>query len=260
MNRPFAPAILLSTVLVIVSACASGAAATPPAAPTGSPSAPPSAPSSPAPSLTLPITTPDAAAALVIASDARFAGIGPRDPNMIGGCCWYSAVALGNGSFQVAIEIGWGDCPAGCTSKHDWLYTVGSDGTVALAQESGPAVPAGTGGGAATASGFDGLPAGPGIAGRALAGPTCPVVKPGDSACDGRPVAGAEILIRDDHGTVVAQLETDSTGRFWVVMPPGNYRLEPQPVAGLMGTAKVVDVTVGGTFEIVQIAYDTGIR
>jgi hypothetical protein len=181
---------------------------------------------------------------------------------MIGACCWYSAVPTSNGAFEVMIEIGWGDCPAGCVSKHDWLYTVGSDGAVALARESGPEVPIGAGGtgGNGTASGFDDLPPGPGIAGQAVAGPTCPVVKPGDPACTDRPVAGATILVRDDHGTVVAQLETDGTGRFRVVVPPGAYRLEPQPVEGLMGTAKVFDVTVGGTFQIVQIAYDTGIR
>jgi hypothetical protein len=259
MNRSFAPAILLSALLAIFSACASGPTAMPQVSPAASPS---TAPTAPAPSVTLPITTPDAAAARVIASDARFAGIGPRDPNVSGRCCWYSTVPLADGSFQVAIEIGWGDCPAGCMNKHDWLYMVGPDGTVTLAREGGPEVPAGVGGvgGNATASGFDDLPAGPGIAGQALAGPTCPVVQPADPACTDRPVPGATILIRDEQRTVVAQLETDESGRFRIVLPPGAYRLEPQPVQGLMGTAPAIEVTVGGTFQIVQIAYDTGIR
>jgi hypothetical protein len=73
-------------------------------------------------------------------------------------------------------------------------------------------------------------------------------------------VPGATILIRDARGTVVAQLATDANGRFQVVVPPGAYRVEPQPVEGLMGTAGTVDVTVGGTFQVVEISYDTGIR
>ena len=121
-----------------------------------------------------------------------------------------------------------------------------------LKSEDGPPVPAGTGGGI--------LPGGPGIAGQALAGPTCPVVQPGVSSCIDRPVAGAAILIRDASGTVVAQVMTDANGRFQVGLPPGPYRAEPQPVQGLIGTAGTIDVTVGSAFETVRIGYDTGIR
>jgi hypothetical protein len=253
--------LVLSAVVVIIGACASGAGATPPATPATSPSVAASAPAS-SPSIALPVTTPDAAAALVIASDPRFAGIGKRDANMIGACCWYSASAAGDGSFQVNIEIGWGDCPSGCIEKHDWTYTVAVDGTIKLVRETGPAVPPGSdgGGGTGTATGDGGLPAGPGIAGQALAGPTCPVVTPGDPGCNDRPVNGATILIRDANGTVVAELTTDAAGRFQVVLPPGSYRVEPQPVEGFMGTAPSIDVMVGGTFQVVQISYDTGIR
>jgi Carboxypeptidase regulatory-like domain len=261
MNRSHAPVLVLSAIVVIIGACASGAGATSPATPATSPSAAPSAPA-PSPSIALPISTPDAAAALVIASDSRFAGIGKRDPNMIGACCWYSATAAGDGSFQVTIEIGWGDCPSGCIEKHDWMYTVAAHGTVKLDRETGPAVPPGSdgGGGTGTATGDGGMPAGPGIAGQALAGPTCPVVTPGDPGCNDRPVNGATILIRDANGTVVAELTTDATGHFQVVLPPGTYRIEPQPVEGFMGTASAIDVTVGGSFQVVQISYDTGIR
>ena len=198
----------------------------------------------------------------MIASDARFKGVGKKDPNVIGGCCFYEAAANGDGSFAVAIEIGWGDCPSGCTERHHWFYTVAADGTVAPQREDGPPVPADAGGGSAGGSAGDGgiLPAGPGIAGQALAGPTCPVVKPGDPNCNDRPVAGATILIRDATGTVVAQMTTDAVGRFQVSLPPGDYRVEPQPVEGLMGGAEGIDVTVGGTFKEVQISYDTGIR
>jgi len=137
MNRRHAPGLLLPAILLIASACSS--AGSPPGSPaTGSPAG------SPAPSATivLPITTPDAAATLVIASDQRFAGIPKDDPSLIGVCCFYQATARGDGSFQVAVQIGWGDCPAGCINRHNWLFIVTADGTVSLDRETGPEVPA----------------------------------------------------------------------------------------------------------------------
>jgi hypothetical protein len=196
----------------------------------------------------------------VIASDPRFQGIGKKDPDLIGGCCFYEASATGGGSFTVTIEIGWGDCPAGCIDRHRWLYVVNQDGAIALQSEQGPPVPAGTGGGSTGTGDGVPLPGGPGIAGRALAGPTCAAVKVGDPSCNDRPVAGATVLIRDAHGTVVAQMTTDDKGRFQVKVPPGKYRVEPQPVEGLMGGADPIDVTVGARYVSVAIAYDTGIR
>ena len=55
-------------------------------------------------------------------------------------------------------------------------------------------------------------------------------------------------------------MTTDADGRFHVSVPPGAYRVEPQPVEGLMGGANSIEITVGATFAEVQIAYDTGIR
>jgi len=258
MTRSPLSALLVALLVLVAGACASGAA-TP--SPTDSPTGAPPSPSSP---VVLPVTTPDQAAQLVVASDVRFKGIGRKDPNLIGGCCFYEASANGDGSFGVTIEIGWGDCPSGCINRHHWVYQVAADGTITLQREDGPPAPPDAGGGTGGAGGSGGgagiLPAGPGIAGQALAGPTCPVVKPGDSSCNDRPVAGASILIRDSTGTVVAQMTTDAEGRFHVSVPPGDYRVEPQPVQGLMGGATALEVTVGARFAEVQISYDTGIR
>jgi hypothetical protein len=96
-----------------------------------------------------------------------------------------------------------------------------------------------------------------------LAGPTCPVVSdPPDPDCDDRPVEGAEIIVQDEEGTEVLRMATDAAGTAAVELPPGRYRLVPQPVEGLMGTAPPVTVTVlsGVDAELVTIAYDTGIR
>jgi hypothetical protein len=103
-----------------------------------------------------------------------------------------------------------------------------------------------------------GSPAG-GISGIALAGPTCPVERPGDPACAPRPVAGATILIRD-AGADVATIVTDAAGRFEVALPPGVYTLLGQPVEGLMGNPAPLEVEVGEGEVIVELPYDTGIR
>ena len=101
------------------------------------------------------------------------------------------------------------------------------------------------------------------IAGIVTAGPVCPVVTdPPDPACDDRPVAGAEIAVRNDAGETVAKVRTAEDGSFSVTVAAGRYELVPQPVEGLLGTAAAVSVTVeeGVAVEQIEISYDTGIR
>lgn len=260
MKRPSVHDPLRALVLAVVVAIALGActqSATP--APSGVPgsnppgSTPPASASpsaSPGPTT---ITSPEAAAAVVLASDPRFAGIRKQDPNMIGQCCSYLAVPAASG-YAVTIEIGWGDCPAGCINRHHWVYSVTTSGTIHLDREDGPPVPAGVPGPAGGTTGVIG------IRGIASAGPVCPVVKPNDPNCADRPVAGATVHVIDSTGTEVATLETDVTGAFVVTLPPGRYHVAPDAVDGLMGTAAPVDVTVGATLALVQLTYDTGIR
>jgi hypothetical protein len=262
MNRPrsiratrLAAVACLATLGLVIGACSS--AVTPssspsPSSPTASPSITPSvAPSVPLSGTT--VTTPEAAAALVVASDPRFAGVTPKDANLIGQCCFFTATPA-RGGFAVTIEIGFGDCPSGCINRHHWFYSVTTNGTIHLDREDGPELPAGvgdTGGGAGGVIGIRGI---------ASAGPVCPVVRPGDPACADRPVVGATVHVMDETGLEVATLETDATGAFVVTLPPGRYRVVPDPVSGLMGTAAPVDVTVGSALSIVELTYDTGIR
>lgn len=100
------------------------------------------------------------------------------------------------------------------------------------------------------------------IAGLVSAGPTCPVVTdPPDPECADRPVAGAVIAVLDAAGNEVARVSSDAAGRFSLALVAGSYRLVPQPVEGLMGTAAEVPVTVAaGDAAEVSLAYDTGIR
>ena len=101
-----------------------------------------------------------------------------------------------------------------------------------------------------------------GIAGRVLAGPTCPVQKdPPDPDCADRPVTGAVLVVFDSNGREVTRAASNPNGFVQIVLDPGSYRLEPQPVEGLLGTAAPfeIDIRAGETVEV-TIFYDTGIR
>jgi hypothetical protein len=100
------------------------------------------------------------------------------------------------------------------------------------------------------------------LRGRVLAGPTCPVARPGQSGCDDRPVAGARIDVTTAAGAPVATLVSDAGGMFSARLAPGRYVLTPQPVEGLMGTAQPIEVNVaaGQSTAELTVSYDTGIR
>ena len=192
------------------------------------------------------VTTAEQAAALVLAQDARFKDIARRDPDLIGQGSWWDVAATASG-YEVTIQIGWDDCPAGCISRHTWLYAVGSDGKVTLVSEVGDPLP-----GEGTGS----------VAGRVVAGPVCPVeTVPPDPACAPRPVAGATLAIGDAQGKDVAVVVSDANGLFSLTLPPGDYVLTAQPVEGLMGTPEPLSfaVLVGSPVEL-TVVYDTGIR
>ncbi len=88
------------------------------------------------------ITAADAVA-IVLALDPRFAGIAARNPGMIGQGSWYEVTPSGVG-WHVTVQVGSGDCPAGCLDRHTWEYAVGADGTASLIVEgSGPQPTAG---------------------------------------------------------------------------------------------------------------------
>ena len=243
-----AAAVLVAAMLLV--ACVSPAPPASPAPASPAPSLPPAPSTTAAPTT---ITSRDAAAAAVIATDPRFARIGEKRLDRIGACCFWTSTATATG-YDVVIEIGWGDCPAGCINRHRWFYSVTTDGTIHLDREDGPPVAAGVPGPVDGTAGIVGL------RGVASAGPVCPVVSPNDPNCADRPVAGATVHVFDATGLEVATLETDLTGAFVVALPPGQYRVQADPVAGLMGTAPPVDVAVGAGQALVQLTYDTGIR
>jgi hypothetical protein len=102
--------------------------------------------------------------------------------------------------------------------------------------------------------------AGTGIAGKAVAGPVCPVERPGDPACAPRAVPGALVIVRGADGSEVATAQTSDDGTYEVAVPPGRYTVEGAPVEGLMGNPAPVDVEVGDGVITIDLEYDTGIR
>jgi hypothetical protein len=243
VGRVSTAAVLL---LVVVGACASGAASSP----GSSGNLPPTT-----------ITTPAEAAARVALFNPSLSGIGPKDANLIGGCCFWEATAANN-QFQVIFEVGWGDCQSGCIDRHRWTYTVTRDGGVELVAESGSPVPSGVPGAGGGSGGGGGgiLPGGSGIEGRILAGPTCPVETVNDPSCADRPVPNATLVVLDANGREVARIASDANGHYEVTLPPGPYTIEPQPVEGFMRVAGPIPVTVGDGIVTLDVTMDTGIR
>lgn len=239
MTTRLLPALLV-LVAVAVSACG-GAAGSPTPVPTPTPG---------------PVTTAEEALAAVIAREPRLTGITALDPDLIGQGTFYEVMpASGVGAFVVKVTVGWGDCQAGCISRHEWLYAVQPDGTVQLQSEGGDPVP----------NDAWPSPTGDGRTGimlTAVRGPICPVEQdPPDPACAPQPVPGAVVVIRDVAGDEVARVTLDAAGFAFLELAAGSYTLEPQPVEGTMAPPGAQSVTVAdGAVVPITLAYDTGIR
>jgi hypothetical protein len=241
-------------VALLASSCAPVAAPQPSSSPDPTPSASPSPSASPPPARAT-VDSEAEAAARVLASDPRFAGIGPILPDIIGQSAWYEAVATGDG-YEVTIIIGWDDCFAGCISKHRWSHDVTTDGAVTLTSEEGDGLPSD-------------LPPPPDVTGEGalditlVAGPVCPVeTQPADPACEPRPVANATVVIRSADGSEIARTVSDDQGHARADgLPAGVYVVEAEPVQGYMGTPPAAAVwALGAEPGAATLAYDTGIR
>ncbi len=125
---------------IVLAACTGGGAGTPAPSPSPRPTEPPAS-TQPAPTQPAPIVgSPEEAAARVIASDSRFAGIARKNADLIGQGSWWEASVTSSG-YRVHVQIGWGDCPAGCIDRHDWIFDVAADGTITLVEETGDPLP-----------------------------------------------------------------------------------------------------------------------
>jgi hypothetical protein len=118
--------------------------------------------------------------------------------------------------------------------------------------------------GLALASAAAGRPPDSGLAGRAVAGPTCPVeTVPPQPGCAPRPLAVTVRIRRAGSRAPATYVHTGRDGRFRIRLAPATYVVQglspsrsglPRPPA-----ARRVQVSAGH-FTYVTIAYDTGIR
>ena len=211
------------------------------------------------PAATAPATTAADAVSIVRAGNPLFDGLEEKDPDLIGQGSYWTADPRGTATppdeWTVTFVVGWGDCQAGCIDEHEWTWLVPVSGPPQLLDDTGSPLP--------EQVVADRLAAaqGTGVMGRALAGPTCPVERPGDPACSGRPVAGAQLSIATADGAAAGVVTTDALGWFRTTLAPGDYVLTASPVEGLMGTPGPISFTVAnGAMAAVDVPYDTGIR
>lgn len=112
----------------------------------------------------------------------------------------------------------------------------------------------------AACGGAGGAPAGSGVQGIAVVGPSCPVERI-NSPCPPRPIA-ATIVVRNHQGAEVTRVESGSDGRFRVDLLPGSYTLIGiTPGNGMLPRPIPTTVTVSqGTYASVTVEFDSGIR
>lgn len=113
-------------------------------------------------------------------------------------------------------------------------------------------------GAAAAASGASG------IAGKVVAGPTCPVQRyPPDPRCAPRPLAATLRIRRAAGGARAETVRSGSDGRFRVRLAAGQYVVTPltRPGSPFPRPPAPTRVRVrAGHFTDITITYDTGIR
>ena len=202
------------------------------------------------------IVVDDAASAMaaIRTRSPLFDGIERRNRDLLGQGSWWDAEPV-DGGWRVTVEVGWGDCQAGCIERHDWTWTVDEHGRSAFGGESGSPLTD------AVLAGLQDASRAQGIGGRATAGPTCPVERPNDPACAPRLVANATMLVTNAAGAEVARFTTDGSGLFRIALAPGEYGVEASPVEGLMGTPGPATIEIQeGSETWLDLDYDTGIR
>ena len=101
----------------------------------------------------------------------------------------------------------------------------------------------------------------PGIAGRVVIGPTCPVQRAGDHACDDRPYQTTVVILTSDGSREVGRVDTDPLGAFSIPLSPGDYLVTALFRGSLAPRGYPILTTVGpAATTTLTIALDSGIR
>ena len=99
-----------------------------------------------------------------------------------------------------------------------------------------------------------------GVTGVVTVGPTCPVERI-NSPCPPRRAAAA-VIVSDQSGVEVTRFVSGTDGSFKVQLKPGRYTLvgTSNSPGGLPRPIPVNVVVVAGSFTVVNVEFDSGIR
>jgi hypothetical protein len=97
-----------------------------------------------------------------------------------------------------------------------------------------------------------------GVAGVALVGPACPVVRL-DTPCPDKPWEGT-VAVQTPLGAEVARVETDAAGRFRFDLAPGDYVVVSLTNGVFPSPASAEVTVVAGQVAEIQLLLDSGIR
>lgn len=98
-----------------------------------------------------------------------------------------------------------------------------------------------------------------GISGTVTLGPTCPGPQRINETCE-QPYL-ANISIKDESGKEIIRIQSDTSGKFSVSLPPGTYVVEPvQEGRYPARPERKIIVVEKRKFTETAIYYDTGIR
>jgi hypothetical protein len=101
-----------------------------------------------------------------------------------------------------------------------------------------------------------------GVEGVVTIGPTCPVMREGDASCADRPYVTIVqvIAVGSPKSSPFTTAKTDAEGRYKIMLPPGNYAL--QPVGGsVMPRCETREIAVAPSIITkIDLSCDSGIR
>ena len=101
-----------------------------------------------------------------------------------------------------------------------------------------------------------------GVEGTVTIGPTCPVVRDGDTTCSDRPYSTDIQIIAEGQikSSPYAMTKSDNEGNYKIVLPPGKYSFQPVG-PGIMPRCEFKDVTVSANaIARLDLTCDSGVR